>query len=84
MNKRKHEDLDRDIDNIFRDLPPTGSMPTCDAAFFKRGADKIKRYRLRRKELWVADATRIQEAFFYNLTPTSEAFLNYFETPART
>jgi hypothetical protein len=84
MNKEKHEDLDRDIDNIFRDLPPTGSMPTCDAAFFKRGADKIKRYRLRRKELWVADATRIQEAFFYNLTPTSEAFLNYFETPART
>ena len=84
MNKRKHEDLDRDIENIFRDLPPKKSMPTCDANFFKRGELKIKRYRLRRKELWVADANRILEAFFYNLTPTSEAFVNYFETPART
>ena len=53
------------------------------SAFFKRGADRIKRYRLRRKELWLADAIRIKEAFYHNLNPTSEAFLNYFETPAR-
>ena len=83
-NKKQHEDLDQEIDIIFRDLPPFKAMPTCDAAFFKRGADKIKRYRLRRKELWVADAARIMEAFYFNMTPTSEAFLNYFETTART
>jgi len=64
-NKKQHEDLDRDIDNIFRDLPPGGEMPTCDAAFFKRGSEKMKRYRLRRKEVWVADAVGIKEAFYY-------------------
>ena len=83
MNKKRHEDLDKDIDNIFRDLPSLRTMPTCDAAFFKRGREKIKRYRLRRKELWVVDAAQIVEAFYHNMTPTSEAFLNYFETPAR-
>ena len=39
MNKKQHEDLDLDITNIFRDLPPSGTMPTCDAAIFIRGAD---------------------------------------------
>jgi hypothetical protein len=34
MNKKQHEDLDLNITNIFRDLPPKGAMPTCDAAFF--------------------------------------------------
>jgi hypothetical protein len=84
MNKKQHEDLDLDITNIFRDLPPSGTMPTCDAAIFIRGADsRIKRYRLRRKKLWVADAIRIKEASYHNLNPTSQAFLNYFATPAR-
>jgi hypothetical protein len=52
MNKKQHEDLDLNITNIFRDLPPKGAMPTCDAAFFfKRGADRIKRYRLTERTL---------------------------------
>ena len=84
MNKKLHEDLDSNITTIFRDLPPKSAMPTCDAAFFKRGEERIKRYRLRRKELWVADAIRKKEAFYYNLNPTSEAFLNFFGRPART
>ena len=84
MNKKMHEDLDSTITTIFRDLPPRRAMPTCDAAFFKRGEVRIKRYRLRRKELWVADAIRIQEAFYYNLNPTSESFLNFFGPPTNT
>jgi hypothetical protein len=84
MNKKLHEDLDSTITTIFRDLPPKRAMPTCDAAFFKRGEVRIKRYRLRRKELWVADAIRIQEAFYYNLNSTSESFLNFFGPPTNT
>ena len=34
MNKTQHEELDLNITNIFRDLPPKSAMPTCDAAFF--------------------------------------------------
>jgi hypothetical protein len=34
-----------------------------DAAFFKRGQERIKIYRVRKKELWVNDAKRILEAY---------------------
>jgi hypothetical protein len=77
-NKKQHEELDQEITNIFRDLPYLRWMPSSDAAFFKRKKEKVKRYRLKRKELWVTEATQILNAFTDSLDATSDAFINYF------
>ena len=82
LNKKQHEEFDQEIDNIFRDLPYLRWMPSSDAAFFKRKKDRVKRYRIKRKELWVAEATQILNAFMDSLDATSDAFVNYF--PIRT
>ena len=42
LNKKQHEDLDLEIDNIFRDLPPFRAMPTCDAAFYQEVQTKLR------------------------------------------
>ena len=77
-NKRRNADLDSKITEIFRSLPNLRLLPQSDAAFFKRGEEKIKRYRLTRKELWIEDATRIRDAFHDSLDAQSASFLNYF------
>ena len=64
MNKQRHEELDQDITDIDRDTRPHFKLlPTCDEAFFKRWQVRVKKYRLRKKELWVSDAKRILEAY---------------------
>jgi hypothetical protein len=83
LNKKQHAELDQEITNILRDLPYLRWMPSSDAAFFKRKKEKVKRYRLKRKELWVAEATQILNAFTDSLDATSDAFVNYFP-PRRT
>ena len=80
LNKQRHEELDQDIDIIFRDKPHSKFLPSCDAAFFKRGKERIKKYRVRKKEIWVNDAKRIIEAYNDSLDATSEAFLDFFVT----
>ena len=82
LNKKQHEELDQEIINIFRDLPYLRWMPSSDAAFFKRKKERVTRYRLKRNELWVAEATQILNAFTDSLDATSDAFVNYF--PPRT
>ena len=82
-NKERHLALDLQITDIYQTIPSLRLLPTCDAAFFKRGATKTKRYRLRRKELWVEEATRIRDAFFDSLDPQAESFLNYFSSATR-
>ena len=79
-NKKQHEALDHKISAIYKSLPALRLLPTCDAAFFKRGEIRTKKYRIRRKELWVEEATRIRDAFFDSLDPQAESFLNYFAT----
>ena len=76
---QRHRELDAQIDDIYSRLPNLRLMPTCDACFFKRPAERVKRYRLRKKDTWVMEATRIVDAFMDSLTPTSAAFLDYFE-----
>ena len=57
-------------------------MPSSDAAFFKRKKERVTRYRLKRNELWVAEATQILNAFMDSLDATSDAFVfNYFPRP---
>ena len=82
MNKQRHEELDQDISNIFRDRPHYKLLPPCDAAFFRKGQERVKRYRVRKKEHWVTDAKRILEAYNDSLDATSEAFLDFFVIPA--
>ena len=82
-NKERHLALDLKITAIYQSLPSLRLLPTCDAAFFKRGETRTERYRLRRKELWVEEATRIRDAFFDSLDPQAESFLNYFSSATR-
>jgi hypothetical protein len=84
VNKQRHEELDQAITEIYRDRPHFKLLPTCDEAFFKRGQVRVKKYRLRKKELWVSDAKRILEAYNDSLAASSEAFLNFFVIPANT
>lgn len=75
--KEKNEELDRKIDDIFQELPnPRLVLPPCDAAFFK--AERIKKYRLSKKESWVEEAMIIKDGFFASLDPQSENFLDRF------
>jgi hypothetical protein len=84
INKKRHEELDQDITEIYRDRPHFKMLPTCDEAFFKRGQVKVKRYRIRKKEIWVSDAKRILEAYNDSLDASSEAFLDFFVIPVNT
>ena len=84
INKKRHEELDQDITEIYRDRPHFKLLPTCDEAFFKRGQTKVKRYRIRKKELWVSDPRRILEAYNDYLDASSEAFLDFFVIPDNT
>eukprot|EP00751_Fragilariopsis_kerguelensis_P043676 CAMPEP_0170977090 /NCGR_PEP_ID=MMETSP0736-20130129/347_1 /TAXON_ID=186038 /ORGANISM="Fragilariopsis kerguelensis, Strain L26-C5" /LENGTH=278 /DNA_ID=CAMNT_0011399103 /DNA_START=360 /DNA_END=1195 /DNA_ORIENTATION=+ len=84
INKKRHEELDQDITEIYRDRPHFKLLPTCDEAFLKRGQAKVKRYRIRKKELWVSDARRILEAYNDSLDASSEAFLDFFVIPDNT
>ena len=79
FNTDRHKELDEKISLIFNEMPNLRLLPPSEAAFFKRGAGRIKQYKIRRKELWVEDATRIKEAFFDSLDATSDNFLDYFE-----
>lgn len=81
MNTRRHEELDQDISDLYRDRPHFKLLPTCDGAFFKRDQASVMRFRLRKKELWVNDAKRILEAYNDSLDATSEAFLEFFRIP---
>ena len=81
-NKQRNAELDSKIKEIFRSLPNLRLLPQSDAAFFKRGEEKTKRYRLNRKELWIEDATRIRDAFHDSLDAQSAPFLNYFGSTA--
>ena len=72
FNTDRHKELDDMITSIFNEIPNLRLLPPSEAAFFKRGAGRIKQYKIRRKELWVEDATRIKEAFFDSLDATSD------------
>ena len=63
----------------YASFPPARQPFLSEAAFFKRGAERIKQYKIRRKELWVEEAMRIKEAFFDSLDATSDNFLDFFE-----
>ena len=80
LQNEKHANLDQAITDIFQSLPNLRLLPPCDAAFFKRDEDRVKKYRLRKKEQWVADAHRVRDAFWDSLDPMAESFLDYFET----
>ena len=77
-NKKRHEELDDKVAEIFRSIPNLRLLPPSDAAYFRRGEERITRYRLNRKELWIEDAARIRDAFFDSLDAQSASFLNYF------
>ena len=78
LQREKHDTLDTAITDIFHSLPNLRLLPACDASFFKRGIDRVKKYRLRKKEQWVEDALRIRDAFWDSLDPTAESFLDFF------
>ena len=80
LQNEKHANLDQAITDIFQSLPNLRLLPPCDAAFFKRDEDRVKKYRLRKKEQWVADAHRVRDAFWDSLDPMAESFLDYFGT----
>ena len=79
FNTDRHKELDEAITTIFSEIPNLRLLPPSEAAFFKRGAARVKQYKIRRKELWVEDAKRIKEAFFDSLDATSDNFLDFFE-----
>ena len=54
-------------------------LPPCDARYFKRGAERVKKYRYNMKEDWVEVARRVIEAFFLSLDPQAENFLDLFD-----
>ena len=79
-NKRRHGELNNQIDEIYRKLPRNRRvLPASDKAFSSKGAQRLKTYRLRKKESWVDEAKRIRDAFFDGLDAQSERFLHYFD-----
>ena len=79
-NKKKHEELDRHIEEIYRSLPRNRRvLPASDRAYFSKGAQRIKKYRLSKKDTWVDEAKKIRDAFFDGLDAQSERFLDYFD-----
>ena len=79
-NKKRHEELNGHIEEIYRTLPRNRRvLPASDRAYFSKGAQRIKNYRLRKKETWVDEAKRIRDAFFDGLDAQSERFLDYFD-----
>ena len=83
FNTDRHKELDDMITSIFNEIPNLRLLPPSEAAFFKRGAGRITKYKIRRKELWVEEAKRIKEAFFDSLDATSDNFLDFFENATR-
>ena len=82
-NIQKHQQLNQQIDTIYSKLPKSLRVfPRSDAAFFQRSKEHVKTYRLKRKELWIEDATRIHDAFLGNLSPEAENFLDFFDGTA--
>ena len=79
-NKKKYDDLNSHIEEIYRTLPRNRRvLPASDRAYFSQGAQRIKNYRLRKKETWVDEAKRIRDAFFDGLDAQSERFLDFFD-----
>jgi hypothetical protein len=56
INRNKHEEFVQEITDIFRKLPKLQFLPVSDAAIFKRGQKRIKKFRLDTKENWVEGA----------------------------
>ena len=54
-------------------------FPSSDAASFQRSKPRLKKYRLKRKQQWVEDATRIHEALLGNLSVEAENVLDFFD-----
>ena len=81
LNKQRHGELDQDI---FRDRSHFKLLPSCDAAFFRRGQAKIKWFRVKEKEIRVNYAKKILEAYNDSLDATSKAFLDFFVIPRNT
>ena len=77
-NQIEHREIDNTIDEIYADLPNMRLLPPCDAAFFGRGAARIKTYRLQRKKKWADDAKNIIASFRMSLDATSANFLEFF------
>ena len=82
-NALLHKELDHKIDAIYSRLPKSLRVfPRSDAAFFQCSKPRVKQYRLKRKEQWIEDATRIHEAFLGNLSVEAENFLDFFDGTA--
>ena len=80
FNTQRHMlELDNEITTFSSDIPNLRLLPPSEAASFKRGAARVKQYRIRRKELWVEEAKRVKDAFFNSLDATSDHFLGFFE-----
>ena len=83
LNKKRHTELNGEIDNIYKSLPKSlRVLPQSDAAFFLMGKQKAKQYRIKKKEQWVEDAHRIHNAFLGNLSVEATNFLDYFDGTA--
>ena len=80
INEKKHDELNLEIDKIFRGLPHFRMLPFGDAVLFKRGKQRIKQYRLRNKENWVHDARSIKEAYMTSITASSEMLLGWLRS----
>ena len=78
QNQREHTTTNEEIDRVFSSLPNLRLLPPSDAAFFKRGRQRIQSYRLQRKKKWVSDATAILESFRRSLNANSANFLDFF------
>ena len=79
FNEEKNSELDQKIDELYTGLPQLRLFHPSDRAIFKRKKERIKQYRIINKENWVTTAIRVKEAYYYSLTPTTTAFLDYFE-----
>lgn len=80
VNKHRHDELNSQIDSIYQNLPKSlRPFPQSDAAFFLYSRDRVKHYRIKKKEQWLDDANRILNAFYDNLSVEAENFLDFFD-----
>ena len=62
-NAKRHDELNEEIDTIYDRKPNDRLLPHADVAFFRNKQELTKKYKLKKKENWVKDATMVIETY---------------------
>jgi hypothetical protein len=80
ISELQHEDMNKQIDDIFTRKPHPRTMTHCDNMYFsKHSKDKLKQMGLQRKCNWVKGATLIIDKYNQANTTQAQRFTSFFQ-----